>query len=604
MKIAARFAVVLGLLMAGMLSLGVVALAGLQELRSSSSGLAHAVEETALNAATRADLFALDGKLNVYLASDDAAVRARLRGDIEDLIARLNLQFTEMEEHYAHRSVDQGLALRQQRPFESLVALWRGRITDTDSEAGDAAAATLRREVAGFVTPMTEAADQLAQRDLELSERAQREADASYAATRRLVHVAMLSIVLLGLGAAVWLVRSVVPRTRRYAQFAGQVSDGDLSGRLDVDGADELAELGRTLNEMVDQRESERRYAHQQGELAETLQVAADEHEAHEILQRHLERALPSSEVVVLNRNNSADRLEAMTPVAPDSPLACGLEGACPRSCLAVRFGRVHRTGGTRPEPLMGCEVCGGLDGAATCNPLLVGGEVIGSVLVSSAEELGSADEAQLKDSVVQAAPVLGNLRNLALAEFRASTDSLTGLPNRRAIQDTVKRMVAQAARSLQPLSVAMLDLDHFKQVNDTYGHGRGDDVLAALGAVLRDTLRQSDFSGRFGGEEFVVLLPDTSVQDALVALEKVRLAVTQITLPGVDRVISASFGVAAVPDHAGDADSVLRAADRALYSAKEQGRNRIVVVEPSEAAARRADELLAELPAARGDEA
>jgi diguanylate cyclase (GGDEF)-like protein len=600
MKIAARFAVVLSLLMVGMLSLGVVALAGLKELRSSSSGLAHAVEETALNAATRADLFALDGKLNVYLASDDDKVRARLRDDVEDLIARLNLQFSEMEQHYAHRDLDLGLALRQQRPFESLVALWRGRITD--SEPGPAEAGTLRREVAGFVTPMTDAADELARRDLELSEQAQHRADASYAATRTLVHVAMASIVLLGLGAAVWLVRSVVPRTRRYAQFAGQVSSGDLSGRLDVDGADELAELGRTLNEMVDQRESERRYAHQQGELAETLQVAADEHEAHEILQRHLERALPSSEVVVLNRNNSADRLEAMTPVASDSPLSCGLEGACPRSCLAVRFGRVHRTGGSRPEPLMACDVCGGLEGAATCNPLLVGGEVIGSVLVSSAEELGQADEAQLKDSVVQAAPVLGNLRNLALAEFRASTDSLTGLPNRRAIQDTAKRMVAQAARSLQPLSVAMLDLDHFKQVNDTYGHGRGDDVLAALGVVLRDTLRQSDFAGRFGGEEFIVLLPDTSVEDALVALEKVRLAVTRITLPGVDRVISASFGLAAVPDHAGDADGVLRAADRALYSAKEQGRNRIVVVEPSEAAARRADALLAELPAAQAD--
>jgi diguanylate cyclase (GGDEF)-like protein len=593
MKIAARFAVVLGLLMVGMLALGAVALTGLQELRSSSSGLAHSVEETSLDASTRADLFALDGKLNVYLASDDPAVRARLRAEIEDLIARLNLQFAEMNGHYEHRTGNRALTVRQQRPFESLVALWRDRIIGL--EPGAERAKTLRREVAGFVTPMTAAADELAQRNLAVSEQALREAGASYTATKRLVYVAMALIVLLGLAAAVWLVRSVVPRTRRYGEFAAQVSQGQLTGRLDVSGSDELAELGHTLNEMVNQRENERHYAHQQGELAETLQVAADEDEAHEILQRHLERALPASEVVVLNRNNSADRLEAKTPLAPDSPLSCGLEGACPRSCLAVRFGRVHRTGGSRPEPLMSCEVCGGLDGSATCNPLLVGGEVIGSVLVSSKGDLSDAHEAQVKDSVVQAAPVLGNLRNLALAEFRASTDSLTGLPNRRSIQDTSKRMVAQAARSLQPLSVATLDLDHFKQVNDTYGHGRGDDVLAALGVVLRDNLRQSDFAGRFGGEEFVVLLPGTGIDAALVALEKVRLAIMKITLPGVDRVISASFGLAAVPDHAGDADGVLRAADRALYSAKEQGRNRIVVVEPSEAAARRGDALLAD---------
>lgn len=207
-------------------------------------------------------------------------------------------------------------------------------------------------------------------------------------------------------------------------------------------------------------------------------------------------------------------------------------------------------------------------------------------MLVNQSEGLGPADEIVLRDSVLLAAPALGNLRNLAIAELRAATDALTGLPNNRAVRDTVKRMAAQAARTTEPLTAALLDLDHFKKINDTFGHGRGDDVLASVGAVLRESVRDSDFVGRMGGEEFVLLLPATGRENAPVALEKVRRAIRGIAVPGVDRQITASIGYALVPDHAGDADGVLRAADRALYVAKAQGRDQIVLANPSEARA------------------
>ena len=147
-------------------------------------------------------------------------------------------------------------------------------------------------------------------------------------------------------------------------------------------------------------------------------------------------------------------------------------------------------------------------------------------------------------------------LTTQAIAEIPAATDALTGLPNNRAVQDTIKRMVAQASRSVSPLSAALLDLDHFKRVNDTYGHSRGDEVLAAVATVLRSSLRESDFVGRYGGEEFLLLLPDTGRDQPVVVAEKVR--------------------VATVPDDAGDADTLIRAADRALYAAKGNGRNRV----------------------------
>jgi diguanylate cyclase (GGDEF)-like protein len=207
-----------------------------------------------------------------------------------------------------------------------------------------------------------------------------------------------------------------------------------------------------------------------------------------------------------------------------------------------------------------------------------VGGQVIGSVLVRHDSALTGDEEVRIRNSVAQAAPVLGNLRNLALAEFRANNDSLTGLPNKRATDDTLKRMVAQANRSVMPLTAAMLDLDHFKQINDRFGHAKGDEVLAAVGATLRSCIRGGDFAGRFGGEELLVLFPDTHACDVVPLAERIRSAVASIKVPEVERTITVSIGIAELIEHGGDAPGLLRYADRALYTAKSMGRNRVVV--------------------------
>jgi diguanylate cyclase (GGDEF)-like protein len=179
---------------------------------------------------------------------------------------------------------------------------------------------------------------------------------------------------------------------------------------------------------------------------------------------------------------------------------------------------------------------------------------------------------------------VLANLRNLAIAEIRASTDSLTGLPNKRAVVDALKRMYGQAATTGAPLALLLLDLDHFKQVNDVRGHAVGDQVLAKVGAVLQSVLRTGDFAGRNGGEEFAVILPDTEVSMALLIAERIRVAVAEISLPGTDVTVTISIGVAVYPDHATTPDRLERLADSALYVAKREGRNRAEVAEPTPA--------------------
>jgi diguanylate cyclase (GGDEF)-like protein len=331
-------------------------------------------------------------------------------------------------------------------------------------------------------------------------------------------------------------------------------------------------------------RTAERDYHETQREFTEIMQITRDENEAYRLIKRHLERSLAASDVLVLNRNNSHDRLEAVTPLASGSPLNDRLQAAQPDSCLAVRLGKTHERS-VDQEPLLTCDLCGATNGNSTCAPSLVGGEVIGSVLVQHASPLDAWGKRRVEESMTQASPVLANLRNLALSQARALTDGLTGLPNRRAVDDTLKRMAAHAGRTSSPLGAVLFDLDHFKQINDLSGHEKGDEVLAAVGEAVTSNMRASDFAGRFGGEEFILLLPDTDREGAVIVAEKMRQAIAAVDVAGVSRAIRATFGVAALPDDAGEPTLLLRAADRALYLAKSRGRNRVETLDPDESA-------------------
>ena len=437
--------------------------------------------------------------------------------------------------------------------------------------------ATLAQRTGRIFEPLDSAADERFDAETDEAATAKQEADRSYRSTL----LALAASVALSLLAAVMVVvvlsRNMVPRIRRYSQFATEIAAGRSTGPLPLSGSDELADLGAALNAMVDQRAALTTGEARQAEFVDTLQVTSTEEEAHELIKRHFERSIDDSTVVVLQRNNSANRLEAATSTAFDVELSTRLVGAEPRSCLALRFARTHCEGDD-VAPLLGCALCAERGKNSTCEPLLVGGEVIGSVLVSHRSRLDDEQGAKIKTSVAQAAPVLANLRNLALAEFRANNDSLTGLPNKRATDDTLKRMIAQANRSITPLAAIMMDLDHFKQINDQHGHGKGDEVLAAVGTALRACLRASDFAGRFGGEEFLILLPETDIEGAQQVAEKIRETVAEITLAGIERRITASLGIAQLVEHAGTANGLVREADHALYAAKTAGRNRTVV--------------------------
>ena len=160
--------------------------------------------------------------------------------------------------------------------------------------------------------------------------------------------------------------------------------------------------------------------------------------------------------------------------------------------------------------------------------------------------------------------------------------DPLTGVFNRRYLDDTLPRVMAHTLALGKPLALLMLDADHFKRINDTYGHKAGDCVLSTLGARLRDNLRSNDIVCRYGGEEFLIVLPGMSLEHAIAKAEQLRRVVQQVPIEALDHTlnVTVSIGLACSPLHAEDAESLVHAADTALYAAKSSGRDRICVAE------------------------
>ena len=189
-------------------------------------------------------------------------------------------------------------------------------------------------------------------------------------------------------------------------------------------------------------------------------------------------------------------------------------------------------------------------------------------------------DQNLLESLVALASLAFENARLYREAQELAVTDGLTRLMLRRPLMERLDLELKRAQEQGQPMSLVMLDIDHFKSVNDTYGHPAGDLVLREVAAVLRRSVRDVDLCGRYGGEEFVVILPQTPLDGAKLVAERVREAVAMrgFELRGERREITVSLGVATAPEHGMEARALIGAADEALYASKQAGRNRVTL--------------------------
>jgi diguanylate cyclase (GGDEF)-like protein len=175
----------------------------------------------------------------------------------------------------------------------------------------------------------------------------------------------------------------------------------------------------------------------------------------------------------------------------------------------------------------------------------------------------------------------LANLQLRAQLHDLSIRDPLTGLHNRRYLDEALERELLRATRHQHPVGVIMLDIDHFKQFNDTYGHDAGDALLRALGTFLLNNVRGEDVACRYGGEEFTLILPTASLEDTHARAEELRASINHLQAMHIDQWIghiTISLGAACFPQHGTTGDALIRAADRALYQAKMAGRNCVVV--------------------------
>jgi diguanylate cyclase (GGDEF)-like protein/PAS domain S-box-containing protein len=254
------------------------------------------------------------------------------------------------------------------------------------------------------------------------------------------------------------------------------------------------------------------------------------------------------------------------------------------QACWALRRGQLHEV--VDPETGLICHHFLHVPEAGyLCLPLMVQGETFGVLSLSSQAIWDGRHQPGLQQLAVTVGETIKlSLSNLKLRDElrqQAVHDPLTGLFNRRYLDETLSRELYMAQRRKAPLSVVVLDIDNFKQFNDSFGHGSGDALLRELGRILREGLRKSDIACRYGGDEFVLVLPDSSSAAAYERLGQIRVLVKGLeVLYGrqVLGLINLSAGIAQSPQNGATADELLRSADEAMYAAKQAGGDRIVI--------------------------
>ena len=330
--------------------------------------------------------------------------------------------------------------------------------------------------------------------------------------------------------------RAIVRNLRCFATAAGGIAQGHLRERVPVRGRDEFAALGAALNDMAEQLE------------ARLAELEAERGRVRDALARFGEALAATHDAKQLLRIVAATAAEATS--------ARG-------SRIVSADGSVVTSGDADGE------------GERLILPLTAAGEQFGTLELVG-DSFSKEQRMNAASLAAHAVVALENARLHGMVERQALADGLTGLANRRAASDALHAEAARAERLETPLSVVLADIDAFKDVNDEHGHAVGDEVLRAFADVLRETLRDSDVAGRWGGEEFLLLLPGADGEGAAQLADRVRVGLASRSIPSVpDLRVTASFGVA---EYAGESNTeqLVAGADSALYRAKRAGKDRV----------------------------
>lgn len=337
-----------------------------------------------------------------------------------------------------------------------------------------------------------------------------------------------------------------------------------------------LRELSDQLSTGVQRLELRNREISLLSRMAGALHSVNEFDECYGIIGRFARQLFPDNTGSLSLYHPSRDVLD---PVARWGDWPESLELFEPHACWAIRRGQSHQVLDVEHDLL-----CPHLLGSTVtehgylCVPLMAQGEPLGVLT------LNGAPRADLELAEAFAEQVSLGVANLSLRDSlrqQSLMDALTGLHNRRFLDETLRRELLRASRKQAPIAVVLLDVDHFKRFNDTFGHEAGDLVLRHLAIEMKRCVRASDLACRYGGEEFALVMPEISREDAIERCESLRLTVSRLQVRyGGEPLgpISISLGLAWFPDDGDQADALLHAADVALYRAKNAGRNRLCI--------------------------
>jgi diguanylate cyclase (GGDEF)-like protein len=397
---------------------------------------------------------------------------------------------------------------------------------------------------------------------------------------------AAMTLLLALIGA--WLTRTISGPLVRLNRTAEAVVAGEPvsfhAERDDEVGA--LADILERLRSDVEIRyEAARRngeYAATFNQLAELTSFASDEQELVQAAVHALRRLVPADRGDILLANPSQNRLTVAVAwgdgaAEPGSLVQVDRFDRCP----GIRRSSAFVANDVAEDMAVRCPAHPAVAGSVACVPMSALGKMVGVIHLEQAKP--GAFTPEMMQLVARVAESVGlamaNARLMQTMEGQAMTDALTGLRNARFFDPYLEQELDNARRDQTSTSVIMLDLDHFKAFNDTYGHPAGDEALRSFARVLNSSIRESDVAARYGGEEFVVALRHANLDDGRMIAEKVRLAIEQMVVelgPGRYGRITASLGVASTEAGPQDMKSLVALADAALYRAKESGRNRV----------------------------
>lgn len=391
-------------------------------------------------------------------------------------------------------------------------------------------------------------------------------------------------------GSLVWVslnVRNSIGRDGRTEYYQGYFEDITERRR----GREALEEAHRKLARSMEILKSRSEEITILSEFARLLQSCLRREEAYRIIKSFSQKLFPGFAGGVYL--TAASRNIVQVAASWGESIACQASFT-PDECWALRSGHLHCVAEDN-APARCAHMPPGAEVAYLCLPLMAQGEGMGilhlecgtDVAALSAEDWESFKRSRQELAVAVAEHVALAVANLQLRETlrtQSIRDPLTGLYNRRYMEESLEREILRASRNNRTIGVLLLDIDHFKRYNDTFGHEAGDTVLREVGLLLQRQVRGEDIACRFGGEEFLVILPDTPHEVVLQRAEGIREAVRQLTVNFHGQTLGAvtiSIGVAIYPLQGRDAATMLESADKALYTAKESGRNRSAVATP-----------------------